>query len=70
MVDPRTDEKRLPVAGIPGKSPVCVPDFTHSLFSPNRFHLERSSRGHAENNVLSELSDWLIDRQRYDFRQL
>jgi hypothetical protein len=24
----------------------------------------------AENNALSELSDWLIDRQRYDFRQL
>src|SRR6266699_956392 len=30
MVAPRTNEKRLPVAGIPGKSPWCVPDMTHS----------------------------------------
>src|SRR6266478_7832206 len=31
MVEPRTDEKRLPVAGIPGKSPLCVTDMTHSI---------------------------------------
>src|SRR5262249_37430955 len=31
MVEPRTDEKRLPVDGVPGKSPVCVPDMTHSI---------------------------------------
>jgi len=23
-------EKRLPVAGIPGKSPLCMPDMVHS----------------------------------------
>src|SRR5258708_6957059 len=31
MLVPRTDEKRLPVAGIPGQSPLCVPDMTHSI---------------------------------------
>src|SRR5438552_19106413 len=31
MLEPRTDEKRLPVAGIPGRSPLCVPDMTHSI---------------------------------------
>src|SRR5207237_1372906 len=31
MIESRTDEKRLPVAGIPGKSPLCVPDITHSI---------------------------------------
>jgi len=31
MVEPRTDEKRLPVAGIPGRSPLWVPDMTHSM---------------------------------------
>src|SRR5262249_40626948 len=31
MVAPRTDEKHLPVAGIPGKSPWWVPDITHSI---------------------------------------
>ena len=31
MVAPRIDEKRFPVAGTPGKSPLCVPDMTHSI---------------------------------------
>src|SRR6266481_1145546 len=31
MLEPRTDEKRLPVAGIPGRLPLCVPDMTHSI---------------------------------------
>jgi hypothetical protein len=31
MLEPRTAAKRLPVAGIPGKSPVCVPDMAHSM---------------------------------------
>src|SRR2546422_2405745 len=38
MLEPRTDEKRLPVAGIPGRSPLCVPDIDRKSTRLNSSH--------------------------------
>src|SRR2546429_78990 len=79
MLEPRTDEKRLPVAGIPGRSPLCVPDMTHSItahwLAANRLvnpYLKSGTAAKAPSNTqsstkrartLSGSSDELLDDQ-------